>query len=87
MLTANQLRVLEILGRWGGMGTIEVEIQYGQFDYGDDEAGEAKGWRITRFVVRSVVRSLARKGLAVDGPDGYDITDAGRAAVSPRSRP
>jgi hypothetical protein len=84
-MTPKQWKLLEVLDRWGGMGAIEVETQFGEYDFGSSEAAEAKGYRVTRLVVASLVRSLARKGYAVSGQDGYDITDAGRAALARRT--
>lgn len=80
-MTANQWRMLKILDSWGGDGTIEVELQWGDYDFGDTEAGEAKGWRVNRLVVAGLVRSLVKNGYATDDENGYDITDAGRAAL------
>lgn len=79
-MTKNQWRMLEILDTWGGMGTIEVEIQWGDYDFGDTEADERKGWAVCRLVVAGLMRTLIAKGYA-DDSDGYDITDAGRAAL------
>ena len=80
-----QWRVLEILSRWGGHGTIEVETQFGGYDFGDTEAAEAKGFRVTRLVVAGIVRSLVRRGYA-DDERGYDITDKGREVLAQRAR-
>jgi hypothetical protein len=85
MMTANQWRLLEVLENWGGHGTIEVELQWGGYDFGESEAEEAKAFRTTRLVVASLVRSLVRRGYATN--DGcYDITDAGRASLERRRR-
>jgi hypothetical protein len=85
-MTANQWRMLEILEHWGGQGTMEVEIQWGGYDYGDTEAEEAKGFRVNRLVVAGLVRSLVRKGYATDDERGYDITDTGRAVLERRQQ-
>jgi hypothetical protein len=74
---------LEILKQWGGHGTIEVELQWSGYDFGESEAEEAKAFRTTRLVVASLMRSLVKRGYATN--DGYyDITDAGRAALERR---
>lgn len=86
-MTANQWRMLEILERWGGSGTIEVEMQWGDYDFGPDPEDDLKGARVCRLVVASLVRSLERKGYARDdrgGYDGYDITEAGKALLAKR---
>lgn len=81
-MTSKQWRMSEILDSWGGMGTIEVEIQWGDYDFGDTEADEAKGWRTCRLVVAGLIRSLVRKGYATDDENGYDITENGRAILA-----
>lgn len=83
-MTPKQWKMLEILERWDGHGTIEVEIQFGGYDFGDSEADEAKAYRVTTFVVRNLVRSLERKGYAKIDDSGYGITDAGRACLERR---
>lgn len=80
-MTQNQWRMLDILDCWGGQGTIEVEIQFGDYDFGDSEAGQSKGRRVCRLVVANLVKSLVRKGYATDDDNGYDITEAGRALL------
>jgi ribosomal protein S19E (S16A) len=81
-MTANQWKLLKILDHHGGMGTIEVETQFGGYDYGDDEASEAKAFRVTRMVVAGLVRTLAKKGFATDDDNGYDITERGREILA-----
>jgi hypothetical protein len=80
-MTAKQWRMLEILDHWGGHGTIEVEIQWGDYDFGDTPEGDNKGWRVCRMVVSNMVRSLVKKSYAVNDENGYDITDKGRAVL------
>lgn len=81
-MTDKQWRMLDVLDHWGGMGTIEVTINFGEYDYGDSEAEEAKGWRITNFVVQNMIRSLVKKGYASDDENGYDITEKGRELLA-----
>lgn len=83
-LTPKQWRMLEILGHWGGHGTIEVECQFGHYDFGEGESAETRSAVVTTFVVAGLVRSLVRKGLA-SNTDGYDITAAGRALLAARN--
>lgn len=83
-MTANQWKILELLDRHGGEGTIEVELQFGGYDYGDSEAEEAKAWRVNRLVVAGLVKSLVAKGYATNDEDGYGITDAGIKALERR---
>lgn len=89
-LTEKQWKMLEILSHFSGMGTIEVELAWGGYDFGDSEAEESKAWRTNRLVVASLVRSLAAKGYAtLHAPDpevGYGITEAGRALLEKRWR-
>ena len=87
-LTAKQWRMLEILETWSGHGTIEVEIQWGDYDCASGnyptDAEDARGWNACRLVVLNLVRSLVRKGYAEINDDGYCITDAGLAALAQR---
>jgi hypothetical protein len=87
-MTAKQWRMLEILNHWGGHGTIEVECQWGDYDFtdelGDGEAADRKGANVCRLVVAGLIRSLVKKGYATDDENGYDITDKGRAALERR---
>ena len=83
-MTKNQWRMLDILSRHNGDGTIEVEIDWGDYDFGDGEANEAKGWRTCRMVVAGLVRSLVKKGYATDDENGYGITEAGLALLEKR---
>lgn len=81
-LTPKQWRLLEIIGHWSGHGTIEVEIQWGDYDYGDDDEAARKGERVCRRVVAALFRTLKARGLTTDAGNGYEITDAGRAALA-----
>jgi DNA-binding MarR family transcriptional regulator len=78
MLTAKQWRMLEILDRHGGEGTMEVRLQFGDYDFGDTEADNNKSWNVNNLVVSAIMRSLVRKGYASDDENGYDITESGR---------
>ncbi len=82
MATPNQYRLLDILETWGGHGTIEVEIQWGEYAPKTDAEDDASGFRTTRLVVAGLMRSLVRKGWATDDHDGYGITEAGVAALN-----
>jgi hypothetical protein len=84
-MTANQWRMLELLERYDGFGTMEVLINWGGYDYGDTEADEAKAWRVNQLVVGSLVRSLVAKGYATDDREGYGITEAGKALLAKRA--
>lgn len=84
-MTHKQWRMLEILDHYGGTGTIEVEIQWGDYEFGSTPADEVKGMMVCRLVVNSLVRSLVRKGYATDDADGYGITEAGRALLQRRA--
>jgi hypothetical protein len=76
-MTEKQWKLLDILDTWGGMGTIEVEIQFGEYAPRTDREDDISGFLTTRLVVAGLMRSLVKKGLATN--DGcYDITDAGR---------
>lgn len=39
-MTVNQWRLLEILDRWSGHGTIEVESQYGEYEPDTDDEND-----------------------------------------------
>lgn len=80
-MTPKQKKLLKILDNWGGMGTIEVEIQFGEYAPLTDKEDDSSGFRITRLVVAGLMRSLVKKGLATDDENGYDITDRGRELV------
>lgn len=77
-LTKKQRQLLEILDHYGGHGTIEVCIQFGEYEGRTDSVG----WSLTQFVVGNLMRGLVKKGLATDA-DGYDITDSGRQLLKP----
>lgn len=79
-LTANQWRMLRILEHWDGHGTIEVEIQWGDYEHENDPEG-SRGFRTCRLVVANLVKSLVKKGLATHDENGYGITEAGRNLV------
>ena len=85
-MTQNQWRLLEILDHWGGMGTIEVEIQFGEYAPDTDAEDDYSGFRKTRLVVAGLMRTLAKRGLAVLDAEypgcGYDITEKGREVLS-----
>jgi hypothetical protein len=83
-MTTNQWRMLEILSNWGGLGTCEVECQWGGYEYGEGEAAEAKAWRVNRLVVAGIIRSLVTKGFATN-TEGYDITEAGAEILRKRA--
>ena len=78
-MTANQWKLLEVLEHWSGHGTIEVCLQFGEYD----AASDAKGWSITCLVVGRLMKSLVRRGLATDH-DSYDITDKGLELLKKR---
>jgi hypothetical protein len=78
-MTKNQWKLLEILEHWGGEGTMEVEIQFG--DYRDVNMGEAKDFYLNRLVVANLVRTLVKRGYAKDDEHGYGITEAGEALL------
>jgi ribosomal protein S19E (S16A) len=84
-MTTKQWRMLKILDHHDREGTMEVECQWGGYDFGDNEADEAKAWRVNRLVVAGLVRSLVAKGLATDDQDGYGITEAGRTLLEKRA--
>lgn len=73
-MTKQQRKMLEVLDWWGGHGTIEATIQYGEFDSGS----ESQSWHRSVLAASSVVRALVRRGWATDGEWGWDITEAGR---------
>jgi hypothetical protein len=77
-MTANQWKLLDLLERHGGQGTIEVELQFGEYA---PHADENSGFRTTRLVVASLMRSLVSRGLATNDENGYDITDHGREVL------
>jgi len=77
-MTQNQWRLLDILDHWGGMGTIEVEIQFGEYAPDTDDENDTSGFRKTRLVVAGLIRGLVKKGLATNDHDGYNITQRGR---------
>lgn len=87
-MTANQWRLLDILDHWGGMGTIEVETQFGEYAPGTDAEDDMSGWNKTRLVVAGLMRSLTKKGLAKTHEGfsaegcGYDITEKGRELLA-----
>jgi len=89
-MTDKQWKLLEVLDHLGGMGTIEVCINFGEYDLGDSDEDVAKAWRLTQFVVGNLMRSLIKKGLAIDhdkakdGGCGWDITDKGRELLRKR---
>lgn len=89
-LTDKQRRLLEVLDHYDGHGTIEVCINFGEYESGkttaDDPDGTGADWRLTQFVVGGLVRTLVRKGLARDDSDGWGITDAGRAYLEDNPR-
>lgn len=77
--------MLEILDHWGADGLSEIEIQFGDragdYDFGNTEQGESRAFWTLRLVVASVIRSLIKKGLVIDGEDGYWISESGRAIL------
>ena len=79
-MTKNQRKMLEVLDWWGGEGTMEAILQYGEYEPGEGES-EAQAWSITKLAAGAVVRSLVRKGWATDDENGWDITEAGRDAL------
>lgn len=84
-LTEGQWRMLEILDRWGGHGTCEVECQWGRYDFGVGEAADRRDFSTTRLVCVNLVRSLVKRGYAtINATDscGYDITDLGREVLA-----
>lgn len=81
-MTTKQRRLLVILDHWGGMGTIEVEIQFGEYAPNTDREDDTSGFRKTRLVVAGLMRTLVNRGLATNDDNGYDITDKGRALVA-----
>lgn len=91
-MTANQWRLLDILEDYSGLGTIEVEIQWGDYDFDDGKEratpdqltkAEVKGMMVCRLVVAGLMRTLVKKGFATTD-DGYSITEAGRAILERR---
>lgn len=84
-LTKNQWKLLGVLDHWGGHGTIEVCTQFGEYELDGSEATQLRAWNLTQLVVKNLMRSLARRGLAVlDAPEpytGYDITELGREVL------
>lgn len=81
VLTAKQLKLLGILYRHGdpAEGTMEVLLAWGDYDFeehGDDDG--IRSWRLAKFVVGNLMRSLAKKGLATIVNDGYGITEKGK---------
>ena len=83
-LTTKQWKLLETVARHDGEGTMEVLMEFG-YDFGDTDADEAKGWRVTKLVVASLMRTLVKRGLATDNDNGYGITEAGIAALTKRN--
>jgi hypothetical protein len=79
-MTKKQWRLLDILEDWGGTGTIEVVMQWGEYEC-DDDPHSIKGFKLAEFVVAAVMRTLVKKGYAVNDADGYGITEAGKAAL------
>ena len=43
IVTANQWRLLDLLDTWGGMGTIEIELQYGEYAPETDDEYDTSG--------------------------------------------
>lgn len=76
-MTQNQWRLLDILEDFGGLGTIEVEIQFGEYAPDTDDEDDTSGFRKTRLVVAGLMRTLVKKGLATDDENGYGITEKG----------
>lgn len=87
-MTAKQWKMLEALDLHSGCGTIEVAMEYGELDAGkthdNGEPDIGADWRLTQFVLGSIVRSLERKGLATTANGSWDITDRGRELIAKR---
>lgn len=81
-MTDKQWRMLEVLESYDGDGTIEVCINFGEYEAGRGDDGQ--DWRLTQFVLGGIVRSLVKKGLARDDADGWGITDRGRELLAKR---
>lgn len=82
-MTAKQWKMLESLERHDGHGTIEVAIDFGEYEAGDGQ-DEGANWDRTRFVLGGIVRSLVNKGLATSDSNGWGITDRGRELLAKR---
>lgn len=76
-MTPKQWKMLEILSRHSGEGTMEVLLAWGDYDFGDSESEQTKGWNLAKLVCANIVKSLVKKGFATDDEWGYGITDRG----------